>query len=70
MNDIFVPNEDDKKVLAHVVIDPEAWIAHALKTGNDKTVKAKVDTWRPVCEAEKARLGDAYKTRAQREAKD
>jgi hypothetical protein len=67
MNEIYVPTEENKKVLAHIVIDPDAWIAHVMAHGNDKAIKAKVDTWQPVYEAEKAKLGDAYKNRAQRE---
>lgn len=67
MSEIYVPTEEDKKVLAHVVVDPDAWIAHALEYGNDKSIKAKIETWRLVYESEKTKLGDAYQNRAQRE---
>jgi len=63
-------SEEDKAVLAHVVLDPDAWLAHAVKTfGEEKAtvfLKQKVDRWRPEYLAQKD-LPD-YKNRVERDA--
>ncbi len=56
---------EDKAILAHVVIDPDAWIDHALKTVGEQAVTAKVERWKPDYLKEKERLGENYKTRAE-----
>lgn len=59
--------DDQRAVLAHVVVDPDAWYAHAVKHfGADlaqKHLAAKVARWRPHYEGAKQQAG--YKTRAQ-----
>lgn len=59
-------------VLAHVVLDPDAWYAHAVETlGEEKglgALEAKVARWKVQYEAAKAKEGANYKTRAEREA--
>ncbi|MFH1738901.1 MAG: hypothetical protein ABIH23_07815 [bacterium] len=57
---------EDKAVLAHVVVDPDAWVAHALATVGDKAVKAKIEKYRADYLANKDLPG--YQTRAEREA--
>lgn len=58
---------EQRAVLAHVVVDPDAWYAHAL-TQEDGEAKflAKVARWEPEYLAQKDLPG--YQTRAQREA--
>jgi len=58
--------QEERDILAHVVIDPDAWVEHALKTVGEKAVTAKVERWRPVYLTEKD-LPD-YKNRAERDA--
>ena len=57
---------EDKAVLAHVVIDPDAWVAHALATVGEWAVKAKIEKHRTEYLAKKDLPG--YQTRAEREA--
>jgi len=57
---------EDKAILAHVVIDPEAWVAHALATVGEKAVTAKIEKYRADYLAKKDLPG--YQTRAEREA--
>lgn len=72
---------EETAVLAHVVIDPDAWLAGAYagfgahggtpKEVEDRVRSAldqKVARWAPSFEADKARLGGAIKNRAAREA--
>ena len=58
---------EEKAILAHVVVDPQAWADHAAKTVGDWAVKAKVEKYKADYLAKKD-LPD-YKTRAQREQK-
>lgn len=58
---------EDKAILAHVVIDPDAWVAHALATVGEWAVTAKIERWKPEYLAQRD-LPD-YKTRAEREIK-
>ncbi len=58
---------EDKAILSHVVIDPDAWVAHALATVGEEAVTAKIERYRDKYLAQKD-LPD-YKTRAEREAK-
>ena len=60
-------SQDDKAILAHVVIDPDEWIKHALETVGEWAVTAKIERLKPEYLKEKERLGDGYKTRAERE---
>lgn len=74
--------DDDEKVLNHVTPSGRDWDAHqrahfiakhGLEEGTriaDANLAAKVKRWKPVFEAEKAALGVAYKTRAERDADD
>lgn len=61
---------EEKAVLAHAVIDPEAWYAHAVASFGEEVAKrhlaAKVARWKPEYEAESVKPG--YKTRAERES--
>tara|TARA_R110000751_G_scaffold26046_5_gene70011 strand:- start:16085 stop:16291 length:207 start_codon:yes stop_codon:yes gene_type:complete len=58
----------ERAVLAHVVIDPDAWWAHATdnyKGSEEDALKAKVARWKGSYDKEKAEEG--YKTRAQKQ---
>jgi len=57
---------EDKTILAHVVLDPDAWVTHALVTGGEKAVTAKIDRYRADYLAKKD-LPD-YMNRAERDA--
>lgn len=61
--------ETERAVLAHVVIDPDAWWAHVQATFDEKRAEAalseKVERWRPSYVAA-AKLPD-YVGRAERE---
>ena len=59
---------EDKAILAHVVIDPDAWVSHALTTVGERAVTAKIERWRPHYEAEKDKPG--YMNRVQRDAEE
>lgn len=60
---------DQRAVLAHVVIDPDAWYAHAVAHFGqeiaDRHLAAKVARWQPSYDAEVVKPG--YRTRAVRE---
>lgn len=56
---------EDKAVLAHVVINPNEWVEHALNTVGEQAVTAKIEKYRAEYLAQKD-LPD-YKTRAERE---
>jgi hypothetical protein len=55
-------------ILAHVVPDPDAWVANALATVGEAAVMAKIDRWRPVYVSEKSKPD--YKNRVQRDAEE
>ena len=57
---------EDKAILAHVVVDPDAWISHALATVGKQAVTAKIEKYRADYLAKKDLPG--YQTRAEREA--
>ena len=61
----------ESQVLAHVVTDPAAWWKHANEATNiadaDAALAAKVRRWEAEYDADKARLGEFYKTRAERD---
>lgn len=63
-------NTYQRAVLAHVVIDPDAWYAHVVSEfgqgKGDETLGSKVARWESEYLAQKDRPG--YQTRAQREA--
>jgi len=56
---------EDKAILAHVVIDPDAWIEHALATVGEQAVTAKIEKYKADYLAKKDLPG--YQTRAERE---
>lgn len=58
----------DQAVLAHVVLDPEAWATHATAEVGPEAVQQKVKRWERDYDAAVAAEGALYKTRAQREA--
>lgn len=58
--------EYQRAVLAHVVVDPDAWATHAVAAVGESAVVEKVEKYRAGYENEKARLGGSYQTRAQR----
>lgn len=64
--------DDERAVLAHVVLDPDEWWEHANTAPNipkpEAALAAKVAAWRPVYAAALAKDGANYKTRAQKEA--
>lgn len=61
---------EERQVLAHVVVDPDAWLAHAVSTfgaaAAHAALAAKVERWRGDHAAAAAQPG--YKTRAEHEA--
>ena len=63
---------EQREVLAHVVVDPDAWFSHAVATfGAEKAaefLEAKVARWGPDYEVKKAAGG--YKDRAARQAEE
>ena len=62
--------KSDFDCLAHVVVDPQAWYDHAVKTFGERKAEAmlaaKVERWWAEYTRESAKV--EYKTRAQREA--
>ena len=60
--------QEERAILAHVVIDPDAWVEHALITpkGGEWAVSAKIDRYRADWLAKKDVVG--YKTRVERDA--
>jgi len=63
----------EQSVLAHVVVTPVSWFAHAVawpKIDAEHAIAAKVSQWASEYDAEKLRLGNAYKTRAVRQAEE
>ena len=58
--------QEDRAILAHVVVDPDAWVAHALATVGESAVTAKIERWRPVYLTEKDKPD--YKNRVARDA--
>jgi hypothetical protein len=63
----MVLSDEDRAVLNHIVIDADVWAEHAVETIGESAVTAKIERWKPVYLAEKERLGEDYKTRAERE---
>lgn len=61
-----------RAVLAHVVVDPDAWLSHAVAELGEgeatKALDAKVTRVAQAYEAAVAAEGTAYRTRAQRDA--
>jgi len=59
----------ERAVLAHVVVDPDAWWEHActcgISIGPEAALSAKVSRWAPEYVNERNRLGSEYKTRAE-----
>lgn len=60
--------DEQRKVLAHVVVDPDAWYAHAVATFGEakaaECLRVKVARWQADYDAEKAKPG--YKPRSER----
>ena len=64
---------DERAVLAHIVTDPDAWWSHANdvdKIDAEAALVAKIDRWRGDYEAATEAKGNAYQTRAQRDAEE
>ena len=64
--------KEEYDILAHVVLDPDAWWLHAQehdKPGFDceKALAEKISRWQPKYESEKKLLKDKYLTRAEKE---
>lgn len=63
--------DDQRAVLAHVVTDPDGWLAHAVDAlGEDaaqSALEAKVSRWQADYLAALADEGGAYRPRAERE---
>lgn len=64
--------DEQRAVLAHVVVDPDAWYAHAVACfGRDvaaKHLSAKTARWKPLYD--KACKAGGYKSRSEREAEE
>lgn len=61
--------EDQKAILAHVLIDPEAWfenVKEVFAEGADSVLANKIAKYEPAYR--EALAGGNYKTRAEREA--
>ena len=56
---------EDKAILAHIVMDPDAWVSHALITVGEWAVTAKIEKYRADYLAKKDLPG--YQSRAERE---
>jgi hypothetical protein len=65
--------EEQRTVLNHVVMDADKWIQSAITNSGEEKAQvnllAKVERWQPIYLAEKEKLGENYKTRAEREVK-
>ena len=63
-------NEEQRLILAHVVVDPDAWLTHAQSTFGEEAAQVfmeqKVERYRSDYESKSALSG--YKNRAQRDA--
>lgn len=64
--------QEQREILAHVVVSPDAWQAHNEAVTNDAAeakarLDAKIDRWRSSYEEQKARLGANYKDRMARD---
>jgi hypothetical protein len=63
---------EERAVLAHVVIDPDVWVARAEATfGKEKALEClreKVARWKPDYNSKLLAQGKNYKTRIEREA--
>lgn len=60
-------SQEDKAILAHVVIDPDGWVEHTLVTAGEWAVTAKIERYRVDYVVKKNKK--EYKTRAEREVK-
>ena len=60
--------EEERAIIGHVVVDPDAWIAHALKEVGEWAVKAKIDKYRDDYLAKKDKPD--YKNRAVRQVEE
>lgn len=56
---------EEKAILAHVVIDPDAWMVHAETAVGEWAVRAKIERWRSDYMEKKDLIG--YQTRVERE---
>lgn len=56
---------EDKAILAHIVVNPNEWVEHALKIVGEKAVIAKINKYRAEYLTQKDLPN--YKTRAERE---
>ena len=71
---------EEREVLAHVVVDPEAWWLHCQTVRNsknkdmymirdpEKALADKVSRWKPEFDAQKLELTENYKDRSVRQA--
>lgn len=64
--------QEQKEVLAHVLVDPDVWQAHNEATAKDaqqaqNRLDRKLSRWRLIYQAERVRLGQDYKNRAVRD---
>ena len=67
--------DEQKEVLNYVVLNADEWLTNAIiglgsEEKAEETLVAKVDRWKPVYLAEKEKLGESYKTRAEREVSE
>lgn len=62
---------NERAVLAHIVVDPDAWWEHATdwpKIDEEAALKAKVERWQEECDVEHAKPD--YKDRAVRQGEE
>ena len=60
--------EEEKAIIGHVVVDPDAWVAHALKEVGEWAVQAKIDKYRDDYLSKKDKPD--YKNRVARQAEE
>ena len=60
--------DEERAIIGHVVVDPDAWVAHALKEVGEWAVQAKIDKYRDDYLDKKDKSD--YKNRAERQAKE
>lgn len=72
MPDIEMLTERQRAVLAHIVVDPDVWVAAANAAANvtdpQAALDAKVSRWAADYDAAVISEGENYKTRAQRDS--
>ena len=58
--------DEERSILAHIVVDPQAWADHAEVTVGAAAVLNKIEKYRAAYKAAKTAEGPRYKTRAEK----